>query len=260
MINDIKRGPLANALVFHDFQRKPIDIKGWFYFVESWFKREGVTPNRISGRAGKNIGFEREKKRLEKEDFKSIQDGGWIAALPPSIRIEMFDFLFAVHLDCTPPQDTLVLCWDDQIIKFGKEYLETLAKNLYAYFEPAYGYGYQREFRYGPTFYPFGVLSGIDAFSEEAKQITQWSIQYGRSDGSYKTGMFRDIYPINFLSKSHLTQKVGNTTLQNWIESSPQHGDLHALVNDKLWSWWIPEDKIAAVREELKPTGLIICA
>ncbi|OJW51790.1 MAG: hypothetical protein BGO67_07045 [Alphaproteobacteria bacterium 41-28] len=264
MVIDIKRGPLASTLVLHGFQKNSIDLKGWFNYIERWFQKGGVIPikmditgkNCVKGRS--TIKFENGKKRLEQNNFQEIT-GIWIAALPPKVKIEMFDFIFAAHLDCTSPRDTLVLCWDDQIIRFERGYLETLAKDLYTYLQPAYGYGYQREFRQGPTFYPFGVLSGIDAFSEEAKQITQWSIEYGRSDGNYRIGMFRDIYPINFLSKPHLDQKIGNQTLQCWIESSPQHGELHTLINNKLWSWWIPEDNIATVREELKPMGLLIC-
>lgn len=260
MINNIKRGPLANALVLHDFQKDPVDLRGWFYYIEDWFKKGGLVPSRISGRAGKTVGFEREKKRLEKEDFKSIRDGVWIGALPPKVGTEMFDFIFAAHLYRHPRGTaTMVLCWDSQLINFKRDYMETLIKGFYSYLEPSYGYGYQREFKFGPSFYPFGVLVGIDSFSEEANQITKWGNEYNYSDGNYKTGMLRDIYPINFLSKTHLSQKVGGTTLQNWIESTPQHGELQSLIEEQFWSWWVHEGKIPVVREELRPTGLLVC-
>jgi len=30
-------------------------------------------------------------------------------------------------------------------------------------------------------------------------------------------------------------------------------------LTDILWEWWVPENNIPTVREELLPTGIIIC-
>ena len=259
MINDIKRGPLANALALHDFKKPDVNWKEWFSCIERWFHKGGVIPNRISGTAGKTIKFENGKKRLEKEFFKSLErDGVWIIATPPEVGTEMFDFIFAVDLHNEPNgNQTLVLCWDDQIIKFDRCYIENLAKDLYAFFEPSYGYGYQRLFKLGPSFYPFGVISGLDYGEPERKQIGKWGNEYSYEDGDYKTGMLRDIYPINFLSQAHFLQQVEGQPLNVWIESTPGHGELKQLT-DNLWSWWVPEDKIESIRKIFIPIGLLL--
>lgn len=259
MINNIQRGSLANALVFHDFKKDIINWKEWFYYIEAWFHRGGVIPNRISGTSGKTISYEKGKKRLEQDAFQGIEkDGVWIIAIPPTVETEMFDYIFAADFHDLPNGNkTVVLCWDDHIIKFDRNYIEDLAKDLYAFLGPAYGYGYQRPFKLGPSFYPFGVIAGLDYGEPERKLISKWGNEYSYEDGRYETGMLRDIYPINFLSQAHFEHKIEGQSLKAWIESSPAHGELKQLA-DNLWSWWIPEDKIAAIREKFIPTGLLL--
>ena len=260
MINDITRGEISNTLVFHDFSQQDVNLTGLFYNLEMWFQQMGLTPNRISGRAGKNIGFEREKKRLEKGNFGDLDNGFWIAALPPKVGTEMFDFICAAHLDCDPGyRGTLLLCWDDQLDSFQKEKLNAFVKDLTKFTKPAYGYAYQMEFHYGPSFYPFGVIVNGGKSLEEREKITCWGNAYSYESGSYRTGHLRDIYPMNLLSEPHLNQQVFDTNLQNWIESSPDHGELKKLT-ETLWEWWVPEDKIEPVRDALKPTGILLCA
>src|SRR3546814_162337 len=118
------------------------------------------------------------------------------------VNVEMFDFIFDVNLFKSPNEKmTISFCWDNVIVKFERFYLEKLTTDLYQYFEPLYGYAYQRDFNKGPSFYPLGVLSGIDSFSEEAQQITKWDNEYSYIGGKYKTGMLREVYPFNLLSK-----------------------------------------------------------
>lgn len=259
MINNIKRGSLSNSLAFHDFKKTEINWKEWFSYIEEWFRKNGLIPNRISGASGKTIKFENGKKKLEKNSFKSIEtDGVWVIATPPEVGTEMVDFIFAVDLHDEPNGNkTLVLCWDDQIIKFDQFYIEKLAKDLYEYLEPAYGYTYQRPFELGPVFYPFGVIAGLDFGEPERKLISKWGNEYSYEDGDYKTGLMRDIYPINFLSESHFSHEIEGQSLKDWIESSSEHGELKKLT-DNLWSWWVPEDKIAKIREIFIPTGLLL--
>ncbi|MFN9001754.1 MAG: hypothetical protein ACK5VW_06825 [Holosporales bacterium] len=250
---------MANSLVLHDFKGEDLDIPGWFYYVEDWFHRCGVVPNRIGGKSKKNITFVRGKKRLEKEQFTDIGCGIWIGALPLECTVEMFDFLCAAELEANGKRKTMVMTWDDQLVGFNPTYLTQFAQDMYRFFEPAYGYCFQRLFRQGPGLYPFGFLSGIDKFSEEADRIDRWGKEYKSSYGTYRTGLFRDIYPMNFVCMAHLDQRLGEQRLQDWITSDSSRGELTAL-NDKLWSWWIPEHDIAGVREALKPTGLLLCA
>ena len=259
-MNDIRRGPLANVLVFHDPQSPLIDLKGFLYYLEDWFEKIGLMPNRISGRGKKNIGFIPERKRLENENFSGLKNGFWLAAIPSNAGTEMFDFTAAVHLYYhVNNRRTFLLCWDNQLCDFTRPYLNSLSIELYSYLKADYGYAYQSKFDYGPSFYPLGVVGSELLSLEEELSIAKWAAFYGRNDGNYRSGLLRDIYPMNLLSEPHLSQQVFDTHLQSWIESSPDHGELKKLT-DTLWEWWVPEDKIEFVRESLKPTGVLLCA
>ncbi len=262
LINDIKRGAMANSLVLHDLKRNPIDLKGLFDYMEDWFLKSRVIPTHmglIGDNAGKGmsvIQFNNGKRRLEKFNFEGFRSIG-IHALPHNWD-NTSDYLFYAGIYSHPSRrQTLILCWDDQIIPFEREYVENLAKQIDPYIKPAYGYGYQREFEQGPSAYCIGGLRGIDSFSEEADQITKWGNEYGGSKGRYRTGLLRDIYPVNFISEEHIMERVGNFSLQEWINLSPNHGELRAL-NDHLWSWHVPSQDILLVRESLLSTGILL--
>lgn len=261
MAYEIKRGPLANTSAFHDFKHNLIDFKGWFYCIEEWFRQENIKPTKIDY-TGKNgvkgrstIKFENGKKQLESCNFEGI-DGIWVSATLPHVGIEMIDFMFAAHLDCSSTRGTFMLCWDDQVTKFERGYLENLAKSSYLYLQPAYGYSYQREFQYNPSFYPFGMTGGNSISREEEVQITKWQVEYS-GNGNYKTGMLRDIYPINFLSANHMRIEIEGQKLLDWIQSNSSHGDLEQLLPD-LWSWWIPKEDIEIVKQPFISSGLLI--
>lgn len=260
MNNNFKRGKIGNCLVFHDFEDEPYDLKGWFYYAIEWFQQNGLIPSKMGGvgKSRKTVTFKYGVKFLENNNFEGVS-GIWMAALPPDVHIEMFDALFSVHFNLGIQGSTLVLCFDDDILKFSRESLEKLVKDISAYFRAKYGYAYQREFTKGPSFYPFGVIGGNAKLSDEEEDaITKWGIEYGGSKGSYHRGQLRDIYPMNLLSEAHLNHPILGTTLQKWIASSPDHGELKPLT-DLLWEWWVPEPLIDSVREALRATGIVIC-
>lgn len=258
MMNNIQQGTLGNTLVLHEFKKNPIDIAGWFYFIEALFLKHGLNPSKMGGKGSKTITFARGKKQQEKKHFTDLQKGMWVAALPVDGGVEMLDFLYVAHLSNSSPRGTCVLCWDDQIIPFDPAYFDSLAHDLSVFLEPTYGYGYQREFKYGPSLYPFGVIAGLEYGMPERKYITEWGNAYDCLDGRYRTGDLRDIYPLNFLSSPHLERDVYGQSLKEWIASSPAHGEVKSL-NNSLWSWFIQDDQISLVREALRGTGILLC-
>jgi hypothetical protein len=193
-------------------------------------------------------------KQLEDIDYQA--DGMWIGATPPNHGDDTFDSIFSSFLSYEWGH-TLVLCFDDQIVRFEQSILHTLAHGLSSFFCAKYGYAYQRKFSQGPLFYPYGVLSGIDD-SEERRQITRWNHVYRMSDGGYHLGQLRDIHPYNFISQAHFDEKVGDQTLREWIDKDPTRGTLTQL-SDTLWSWQVDASHIESVRATLAPTGIIIC-
>jgi hypothetical protein len=68
----------------------------------------------------------------------------------------------------------------------------------------------------------------------------------------------RDIYPLNFLNPHHLAMQVKGQPLKDWIESDPKRGSLKPLIEGKLWTWAVPENRIQALRKVLGPERLLI--
>jgi hypothetical protein len=254
----------CNCLVFYDLQSKDPNLEEWYHQIIDWFLVSNQTPTRM-GISGENVKksdktktFKHYDKVLKVVKFKNINDI-WISATPPNHN-ETFDSIFTAGLDLNSPRTFLVLCFDDSILGFDQSYAEAFGQEMASYFDARYGIAYQRDFTKGPGLYAYGGIGsagGVDIPEEEEDRITKWLHTYGRDD--YKLGDLRDVYPLNFLSSPHLERNVYGQSLKDWILSSPDHGDLK-LLDQTLWSWYIPEDKIPSVREALRDTGILICA
>ena len=60
VVNDIKRGDLANCIVLHDFSIKKPNLKKWTEYVADFFNKHEIVPTRIGGHSKtvtKNINF-----------------------------------------------------------------------------------------------------------------------------------------------------------------------------------------------------------
>lgn len=257
-VNNIKRGPLANCIALHDFANVPDSLRDFIHYIFDFFRKNGIEPTRMaSQKTDKTVSVKIGTKQWEAVDYKGAKDMV-IHATPPNHGGDMFDSIFTMSLDLEI-FFTLVLCFDDQILGFNPEIIERTAKDLSSFFGAQYGYAYQRKFSQGPTFYPYGVHGGNERDSDEdRKKITKWNHEYRMSDGNYKTGDLRDLYPYNFLSKAHLDRTVLGMPLKAWIEADPSRGTLTKLT-DTLWSWHVDPCHIDAVRDALTPTGLLIC-
>ena len=51
---------------------------------------------------------------------------------------------------------------------------------------------------------------------------------------------------------------VDGLKFPDWVKAKPYRGEI-IPVQDGIWSWWVEEANIVAVREELRPTGFVIC-
>jgi hypothetical protein len=92
----------------------------------------------------------------------------------------------------------------------------------------------------------------------ERKAMGDWMRAYSYHDSPYKTGLFRDIYPFNFITPVHLQQPVRGSTLEEWVGLDPAHGTLHPLSATQ-WMWAVEESHIPAVQEVLEKAGLLLC-
>jgi hypothetical protein len=74
--------------------------------------------------------------------------------------------------------------------------------------------------------------------------------------GGHTINYLREIYPYQLLSAVHLSHRMQDKSLKEWIESSPNHGVL-APFSEKHWVWEIPTRDIQAIREALNASNLL---
>ena len=257
LINDIKRGKLANCITLHDFSIKKPDLKKWTEYVVSLFKKYGVIPTRLGGHSKtvtKNINFKNGLRKLEVSNFDA--DHIWIGALPPEHNSDMFCAIFSAGIDLELGRICTSLVFDNDIVGFNVIELNKIASDLVKITGAKYGYIHQRDFT-RVVGYEWGIGSGNEYEYPDSKFLARWGKVY-RSNGIYKTGDMRDIYPINIISSKHLNRDVGGQTLGEWIDCKHVRGKLVQLDKD-LWSWHVEFDDIENVRESLRDTGIILC-
>jgi hypothetical protein len=74
--------------------------------------------------------------------------------------------------------------------------------------------------------------------------------------GGHTINYLREIYPLQLLSSVHLSHRMQDKALKEWIESSPNHGVLTPFSKEH-WVWEIPTRDIQAVREALSASNLL---
>lgn len=263
LINDVKRSELANALALHDFANTTYDLKAWVAYVVELFRTYGLEPTRMgisatSIKYGKMKTYIREVKKLDTIDNATIT-GIEIQATRHGSDDSNWDDIFNAFLSIENSQSTCVISLDNEIVKFDRQIWNGITQNLSNFFNPRYGYGFQRTHKKGPVFYPLGIGCDLEYRSAESELINCWANAYRIPSGKYRTGDMRDIYPMNVLSAAHNERMVEDMPLFDWINADASRGTLTKL-DDNLWSWWVPEAQIDAVRASLKPTGILLCA
>jgi hypothetical protein len=88
---------------------------------------------------------------------------------------------------------------------------------------------------------------------------TRWQKYWTRTKGARQLlgGVFRDIYPINFLNELHLDARLQAQSVGAWILADPKRGSLRRL-NDQIWTWNLPHFRVRSVRREFIEAGLLI--
>lgn len=256
----MKNNNIENCLAFHDFNIDVIKLDKWLNEIIIILKKYDITLNKISSPSKtnyKNIDFKKGLANYKKSNFNT--DNIWVGLHDKELGSEIFNSKVSAMINLKPVNyPEMVLCVSDEIMKL--EYLinNKLLINLYLLIKPRYGYFFKRKSCQGPILYPSGFIAGNEVDDDEANLIDKWSKEY-YSDGSYKTGDLRDIYPINILSEAHLVREIfPGKPFKEWVESSSKHGKLEKIT-EYVWSWEVNDDLISPVREALRPTGMILC-
>lgn len=128
----------------------------------------------------------------------------------------------------------------------------------------SYGYVFQMPMEKSPTTYERGLLFGTPSTGlsvTQENEISKWG-SARRGCGDYLddeiSHYLRDVFPLNFLNPHHLAMQVKGQSLKDWIEADPKRGSLRPLIEGKLWTWSVPENRIQAIRKVLGPARLLI--
>lgn len=157
---------------------------------------------------------------------------------------------------------TFILCIDLDVSSFAQATIESLVLNIQGVTHPEYGYSFEIGMEKGPALYADGgTLNGRKFFSQaQLEEIAKWSHAMGESQklGLPVSDLLRDVFPLNFLNPHHLAMQAKGRSLKDWIEADPKRGTLKPLIEGKLWTWTVPENRIPALRKVLGPERLLI--
>ncbi|MBM3469095.1 MAG: hypothetical protein FJX71_06670 [Alphaproteobacteria bacterium] len=249
---------LCNVVALYDLEAEKCNLPGWFDFMVNWFESIGETPQAMGlPTSQKLIRFESGKRKLEKNGFQGIEDIHLMGGV--SEAGTNLNWKTSVEI-CLRKKGFLYICFDDVIQLLNKDYITKLVKDLSRFCNFKYGIAYQREFTKGPDWYVNGIIEGISRTPEnniEREKIACWFKKYSVNN-HYKTGLLRDIYLYNILTRTHLDQRVKGQTLEQWILQNATHGDLQS-VTDRHWLWSLKPTQIPIVQEILQEADLLLC-
>lgn len=253
---------ICNCVALYDWDPETTDLKGWFQYMETWAEEIGQPWESIGlGLSIRLMQFKNGKRKFEKMDFQGTPHILLLGGVSEPGTNSNWKTYASFSNKENNLRKTLELCFSDDLAPFSKEILKKYLQSLLTFADFKYGICYQRGFNFGPADYAsgtIGVYSGFDISREEEDRIGAWSHEYEFSDGSYRTGLLRDVYPFNILVDTHLTETVGDKTLEAWIDSDSTHGTLEKIT-DTHWLWSIDAENIPAAQEALQKAGLLLC-
>lgn len=243
-------------MVLYDYSPDKCDLKGWFQYMEKWADDIGIPWESIGiSTSNKLIQFKNGKRKIEKNNFDGITEiellGG---VLEPGTHLSWRTYAFFPKKS----RGKSYVCFPDSQKLFTKQVMIYYLVNLLSFGDFKYGICYQRPYNMGPALYAGGALGGIDLPREEETKIGSWNRKYNLNPHYYRTGLLRDVYPFNVLIETHLKEKIGHQTLEDWIKSTPSHGSLDKLTSSH-WLWSIDNECIPAAQETLQEAGLLLC-
>ena len=157
---------------------------------------------------------------------------------------------------------TFILCLDLDVRALSQATIESLVLNIRGVTHFEYGYSFEMEMEKGPAFYADGgTLNGRKFFSQsQLEQIAKWSHAIGECKklGLRISDFLRDVFLLNFINPHHLAMQVKGQSLKDWIEADPKRGSLKLLIENQLWVWQVPDNRIDSVRKVLGKERLLI--
>ena len=251
----------CGCIALYDFYSEETDMKRFFYLMENLSAHINLPWQSIGGtsNSGKLIQFKNGKKKLEKMGFQAIKNLSLMGGVREPGTNE--DWRTCAFFNASYLRGHLVLCFEESLWRDAHLTLVSLLQDLLSCAPFSYGIVYERDRDLGPDCYSVGVLCETDRKrvpQEERKQISAWAKKYSYGSDKYRTGLLRDVYPHNILTSPHLSEKVGNVTLGDWIKADSCRGTLTPLT-DTHTLWSVDPASIPLVQEVLQEAGLLLC-
>jgi hypothetical protein len=253
----------CSALAFYGIRPSPQAAEGFYHAMVKWFGELGHPPDKGGVTApgfGSQLGsFQRLNARLGKKGFRKVTGVTLVATLPRARTWESDSYVSASYMG----EDDELMAYivaRSSVATLSATSLRPVAREVAELLKPVYGIGYTRSHRLDPGFYAIGTNFDPGDLTEEELEEQEWIGTWGETlfeDQVYRKGILRDVYPWNFLTRPHLTKKVGGVPLERWIRQNPRRGTLSEFGRG-MHFWEVARKDIPKVRQTLRQAGLIL--
>lgn len=132
------------------------------------------------------------------------------------------------------------------------------------------GYGYALDWQAQEDSTPMGFVSGevhvpeglsdeaFDRALSEDNPLDRWREALWSGKKPYLQGLFRDVYPLNFVTGAHLDNRIGSRSLLEHIRTSPLVLGSITPLDEGFYLWQVPESELDEVRAFLDGAGLLL--
>ncbi len=260
--------PTANSLVLHDWPGE-LDLLKWFDLAYAFISDVGAVPNVCACGESQNQVRVLQPKNFRKrlQEGKQYQFASVYAAT--DVRDPSAHWTAACGFSTgVAPMKTLDFHRDSRGRPLDCLQFISLVRQLTNFVEPPYGYAYQRAYSKGPEYYAYDLAFGLDdrlpEDKDEKNRMLLWHLErldmvVQKKPAQYRhlRGLFRDVFPLNFISLVHLAQAVEGVPLEAWIRADRSRGTL-VSISTNLWSWELPDNSLVRVRDTLQRASLLI--
>lgn len=265
-------GPLLNVVAVHSkITCFPAHlIESWYNEAIEWIEGFGYSARTLSFvgvegfEDGDSYDFEKADKKLRKRGFANvphitINAAPFSKVLIPGLT-DQWELYLSVSLSNMlqqPSINRLVWAWERDKRPLSREvFLKTVEfAERWNFLDYAFAFqDYSRNLPANeakqPSFHEKlvikrGIISGKGYPTKKVYESGKHPIEF-----------LRDVYLYQILSPIHLSYRMGDQSLREWIEASATHGTLEKFAGQR-WLWSIPDDRLKEVRQSLASYNLL---